>query len=153
MGFPSGSGIKKPSAMQEVRKEPWVQFLGRKDSMGKEMATHSSILAWKKSHGQPMGLQKRQIWLKDTTTIFWWDEWDTKQGCDYKEGRSLVLKIKTLNTPNISYLPVSAYKRIYPHHHILSHGWVQQQKWQNHLRCPHLKIKNFMIGLPWWLSG
>ena len=27
--------------------ETWVQFLGQEDPMEKEMATHSSILAWK----------------------------------------------------------------------------------------------------------
>ena len=34
-----------------------VQSLGREDKLEKEMATHSSILAWKKSHGQrsPVG--------------------------------------------------------------------------------------------------
>ena len=26
--------------------ETWVQFLGREDPLEKEMATHSSILAW-----------------------------------------------------------------------------------------------------------
>ena len=26
--------------------ETWVQFLGQKDSLEKEMSTHSSILAW-----------------------------------------------------------------------------------------------------------
>ena len=34
--------VKNPSAMQEMR----VRFLGREDSLEKEMATHSSILAW-----------------------------------------------------------------------------------------------------------
>ena len=34
---------KNLPAMQET----WVQFLGRKDPLEKEMATHSSILAWK----------------------------------------------------------------------------------------------------------
>jgi len=38
--------IKSLPAMREI----WVQSLGREDSLGKEMATHSSILAWK-SHG------------------------------------------------------------------------------------------------------
>ena len=28
-------------------RETWVQFLGREDLLEKEMATHSSILAWK----------------------------------------------------------------------------------------------------------
>ena len=32
--------------------ETQVQSLGWEDLMEKEMATHSSILAWKKSHGQ-----------------------------------------------------------------------------------------------------
>ena len=37
--------------MQET-KEMWVQSLGWEDPLEKEMATHSSILAWGKSHGQ-----------------------------------------------------------------------------------------------------
>ena len=28
-------------------RETWVRSLGREDPLGKEMATHSSILAWK----------------------------------------------------------------------------------------------------------
>ena len=28
-------------------KETWVQFLGQEDILEKEMATHSSILAWR----------------------------------------------------------------------------------------------------------
>ena len=32
--------------------ETWVRSLGWEDLLEKEMATHSSILAWKKSHGQ-----------------------------------------------------------------------------------------------------
>ena len=28
-------------------RETWVRSLGRKDALEKEMATHSSILAWK----------------------------------------------------------------------------------------------------------
>ena len=35
--------VKNLLAMQET----WVQFLGREDTLKKEMATHSSILAWK----------------------------------------------------------------------------------------------------------
>ena len=40
--------VKNLLAMQET----WVQSLGQEDLLEKEMATHSSILAWKKSHGQ-----------------------------------------------------------------------------------------------------
>ena len=32
--------------MQEMQ-ETWIQSLGREDPLEKEMATHSSILAWK----------------------------------------------------------------------------------------------------------
>ena len=35
--------IKRLPAMQE----PWVRFLGQEDPLEKEMATHSSILAWR----------------------------------------------------------------------------------------------------------
>ena len=32
--------------MQEMQ-EMWVQFLGQEDPLEKEMATHTSVLAWK----------------------------------------------------------------------------------------------------------
>ena len=35
--------VKNPPALQET----WVQSLGWEDPLEKEMATHSSILAWK----------------------------------------------------------------------------------------------------------
>ena len=35
--------VKRLPTMQEI----WVQSLGREDLLEKEMATHSSILAWK----------------------------------------------------------------------------------------------------------
>ena len=35
--------LKNLPAMQKA----WVQFLGQEDTLEKEMATHSSILAWK----------------------------------------------------------------------------------------------------------
>ena len=60
MGFPVGSGVKNLPAMQETR----VQFLGWEDLLEKEMATHSSILAWKipwteePGRLQSMGLQR-----------------------------------------------------------------------------------------------
>ena len=42
MGFPSGSVVKNPPAVQET----WVQSLGQEELLEKEMAAHSSILAW-----------------------------------------------------------------------------------------------------------
>ena len=47
MGFPGGSVVRNPPVMQEM----WVRSLDWEDPLGKEMATHSSILAWE-SHEQ-----------------------------------------------------------------------------------------------------
>ena len=42
--------VKNPPAAQEI----WVQSLGLEDLLEKEMATHSSILAWRtEEHGMP----------------------------------------------------------------------------------------------------
>ena len=46
MGFPSGLVVKNPPTMQKTQ-ETQVQSLGQEDSLGKEMTTHSNILAWK----------------------------------------------------------------------------------------------------------
>ena len=52
--FPCGSIVKNLRAMQETP----VQFLDWEDPLEKEMATHSSILAWKISWiEEPGGLQ------------------------------------------------------------------------------------------------
>ena len=54
LGFPGGSGVKNPSAIQETR----VQSLGQEDCLEKKMATHSSILAWEiPGTEEPEGLQ------------------------------------------------------------------------------------------------
>ena len=42
-GFPGGSEVKASATMRET----WVQSLGREDLLEKEMATHSSVLAWR----------------------------------------------------------------------------------------------------------
>ena len=43
MASPVTQVVKKPPAMQETQ----VQSLGAEDPLEKEVATHSSILAWK----------------------------------------------------------------------------------------------------------
>ena len=54
MDFPGGSAVKNPPAKQEM----WVQSLGQEDPLEKEMATISSILAWKMPRTEePGGLQ------------------------------------------------------------------------------------------------
>ena len=42
MGFPSGSVVKNSPAVRETQ----VRSLGQEAPMEKEMATHSSVLAW-----------------------------------------------------------------------------------------------------------
>ena len=56
--------------------ETWVQSLGREDPLEKEMATHSSTLAWKipwvedPCRLQVHGVAERRIWLSNFT--FYW---------------------------------------------------------------------------------
>ena len=60
LGFPGGSVVKNPPVMQSLR----VRSLGWEDPLEEEMATHSSILAWRipwteKPGGlQSVGLQR-----------------------------------------------------------------------------------------------
>ena len=67
MDFTSGSVVKNLPAKQET----WIQSLGWKDPLEKEMATHSSILAqeipWTEEPGslQSMRLQKSWTQLSD----------------------------------------------------------------------------------------
>ena len=44
--FPYGSVVKSPPAMEDTR-EMGVRSLGQEDPLEEEMATHSSILAWR----------------------------------------------------------------------------------------------------------
>jgi len=56
--------VKNLPAMQET----WVQFLGQEDPLEKEMATHSSILAWRIPWTEePGGLQPMGSQELDTT--------------------------------------------------------------------------------------
>ena len=45
-GFPSGSVVKNPPAMQKTQ-ETWVLSLGLEDPLEEGMATNSSTLAWR----------------------------------------------------------------------------------------------------------
>ena len=56
-GFYQGSSSKNRSVMQEMQ-ETQLRSLGREDALEGEMATHSSILAWKIPWAEkPGGLQ------------------------------------------------------------------------------------------------
>ena len=79
LGVPGGPMAKTPSAMQETR----LRSLGWQDPLEKEMATHSSILAWRipwtEEPGglQSTGLQKSQAWLatKQGTNRLYFGRW------------------------------------------------------------------------------
>ena len=59
-----------------VMRETWVRFLGREDPLEKEMAIHSSTLAWKipwtenPDRLKSMGLTKSRTRLSDFTFTF-----------------------------------------------------------------------------------
>ena len=56
-GFPGGSVVKNPPAKQEM----WARSLGQEDAQEKEMATHSSTLAWEIPWTEePGGLQSTE---------------------------------------------------------------------------------------------
>ena len=58
MGLSGGSAVKNLSIMQEMQ-ETRVQSLGHEDPLEEEMATHSSILAWRIPWAEePGGLQE-----------------------------------------------------------------------------------------------
>ena len=70
--FLEAKTVKNLPAMQET----WVQSLGQKDTLGKGMATHSSILTWRIPWTEePGGLQStgswrvRQDWATNTFTF------------------------------------------------------------------------------------
>ena len=49
--------VKNPPTMQET----WVQFLGWEDPLEREMATHSSILAWRIPQMSPGGHKELDV--------------------------------------------------------------------------------------------
>ena len=53
-GFPGGSAVKNLPAMQETQ-ETQVPSLGWEDPLEEEMATHSSVLAWRIPRTEELG--------------------------------------------------------------------------------------------------
>ena len=68
--FPGGSDVKRLPTVWETR----VQSLGPEDPVGKEMATHSSTLAWKipwmEERGGPQSLGSQRVG-QDWATSLW----------------------------------------------------------------------------------
>ena len=65
-GFPGGSEVRICLPKQEMQ-ETRVQSLDQEDALGKEIATHSSILAWG-THGQRSLGGPQSIGLKKSDT-------------------------------------------------------------------------------------
>ena len=71
--LPVAQGLKRLPSMRET----WVPSLGREDSLEKEMATHSSILAWRipwtvELVGYSPWVAKSRTQLSDFTFTFTW---------------------------------------------------------------------------------
>ena len=61
--------VKNQTIQMQVTQETWVQSLGWGDLLEKEMATHSSILAWETSWTEePGGLQSMWVTEESNTT-------------------------------------------------------------------------------------
>ena len=126
--------VKNLPAVQEI----WVWSLGREDLLEKEMATHSSMHAWK-SHGQrrlvgysPWGRKKSYDWVGNTTLItvsghssdfspaatHW-------VGC-LKKPRAVIEKINNLKFPYTSQLSISKLKIL--SHVCFSSFWKERDK-------------------------
>ena len=87
--------------------ETWVRFQGREDPLGKEMATHSSIVAWRipwtEEPGglQSMGLQRvRPDWATLLTYLL-----NTKHRCSIQDRTSLVAQMAK-NLPGMQEIQV-----------------------------------------------
>ena len=80
--------------------EPWVRFLGREDPLEKEMATHSSILAWRiPKTEKPGGLQSRgfaksRIRLSDFTSLLLHRDCNQQVICLLGSWKLLLVKTK-----------------------------------------------------------
>ena len=52
--------------------ETWVQSLSQEDPLEKEMATHSSTLAWKIPWTEEPG--KSRTWLSEFSSLYFWED-------------------------------------------------------------------------------
>ena len=76
MGFPGGSAVKNSPAMQEMQE---MQFwsLDWEDPLEEEMATHSSILAWK----IPWTEEPGGLWSMRLQSVG--HDWETEHACTH----------------------------------------------------------------------
>ena len=73
--------IKNLSAMQKT----WVRSLGQEDPLGKRMATHYSILAWKipwtQESGELQSKGSQRDAFENSLTFFFSPKRDRSRGC------------------------------------------------------------------------
>ena len=124
-GFPGGSAVKNLPAM----KENLIRTLGGEKPLEKEMATHSSILAWRipwtEEPGRlwgPWGHRVRHDWVTNTRTLTFSDL--SSKGFINSSSNSLLFLIYThlyfsvlsnslpLSLPDIYFVPSSKYQFI-----------------------------------------
>ena len=95
MGFPGGSVVKNPLVMQET----WVRSLGGEDPLEKNMATHSSVVAWRILWTEePGGLQA----LRSQRVRHDWSNGTRTQACMSVTSIKLEKRIKQKSTGKIS---------------------------------------------------
>ena len=75
MVFPGGTAVKNPPAMQETE----IQSLDWEDSLEKEMATNSSILAWRIPQTEEPGGLQSMMGKESDMTESWWAESGTNE--------------------------------------------------------------------------
>ena len=69
LNFPGGSVVKNLIAMQETL----VWSLGQEDPLKKEMATHSSILAWEMPWTEELGRLQSMGFAKESDMTWQWN--------------------------------------------------------------------------------
>ena len=80
-GFPSGSVVKNPLAVQETQ-ETRVRSLGQENPLEAGMTTHSSILGWRIPWtGEPGGLQS----IQSQRVRHDWSDWAHSQSFSWKK--------------------------------------------------------------------
>ena len=72
VAFPSSAAVKYLPAIQETQ-ETWVPSLGQEVCLEEEMATHSSILAWKipwtEEPGRPQSMGSQRVRYHGACTL------------------------------------------------------------------------------------
>ena len=148
-GFPVGSVVKNLPVMQEETQEMQVRLLGWDNPLEKEMATHSSILAWEITRTEePGGLHTWGRKELDSTEenvswrVFLWGLWEIflfrKRG-GYKDSlrlsgitRSLGLQGQWDGPPGQPY----KLAQLQGNWQGFASGWIRRHSHNHRLQCP-----------------